>query len=82
MFLAQYEMLLTPTGRCTTKYFPGVFIVGVQYESLGHGQPTFVRVEPDERRLAAVIHFCIVASGKSERLELRSGRKHARECRS
>lgn len=54
------ETTLTPTGRCATKYFSGVFVVGIQHEPLGQWQFAFVRVKADERRFAAVIHFRIV----------------------
>lgn len=72
-------MLLTPTGRCTSKYFSGVFIVGVQNKSFGHGQSTFVRIESNERCFAAVIHFCAVVTGKFGRAEKEFGRKPTRK---
>jgi len=48
---------LTPTGRRTAEYLAGVFIVRVHHKPFGQRQLAFVRVETDERRFAAVIHF-------------------------
>lgn len=51
------QLELTPAGRRTTEYLAGVFVVRVHHETFGQRQLAFVRVEADERRFAAVIHF-------------------------
>jgi len=57
VFCQDDKSTLTPTGWRATKYFPGVFVVSVQHESLGQRQFAFIRVEADERRFAAIVHF-------------------------